>query len=223
MGRPDKPVNRTVPARAALAVFLRARKDNAHMTYQEMAERVGHRPSAATFKRAAAGATVPAWATVHAFVKATVTEEELFNGENDLPRSCAWELWLRARRATRAEHYVHKAPDPELITNKTDLSGALRDLHAWAGAPSPREMEAAAGQHGELPHTTAHRIIKGKILPVSRRQTVAYLRACYLDRTEIRRWIDSFIRIGFIDNTGLFFWKTELHDSAERAQFQSAA
>jgi len=50
-------------------------------------------------------------------------------------------------------------------------------------------MEAAAGRHGELPYTTAYRIINGQSLPVSRQQTLAYLLACHLDPAEVRRWI----------------------------------
>jgi hypothetical protein len=222
-GRPEKPVDRTVPARTVLAVSLRTRRENARLTYSQMAEQVGGLPSAATFKRAAAGTSVPAWETVDAFVKATVTEEELFRGDIDVPLHRARDLWIRARRATRAGYYVHKAPDPDLITDRADLSRALRDLHAWSGAPSPRQMEAAAGRHGELPHTTAHRIIKGQILPVSRPQTIAYLRVCGLDRPEIRRWITAFLRIDFIDAEGLFFWMTALNESAEHTQLQSAA
>ncbi|MEV7374695.1 hypothetical protein AB0O51_27920 [Streptomyces sp. NPDC090301] len=37
MGRPERPVNRAVPARAKLADFLRSRKAKAGLTYEQMA------------------------------------------------------------------------------------------------------------------------------------------------------------------------------------------
>jgi len=200
-----------------LAVFLRARKANAGITYMEMAEGVERLPSAATFKRSASGASVPAWETVEFFVLMTMTKEEAFNGDVKVALHRAKELWVRARRATRAPRYVHMAPDPDLISDKADCSRALRDLHAWAGAPSPREMEAAAGRHGELPYTTAYRIINGQSLPVSRQQTLAYLLACHLDPAEVRRWITAFIRIEFLE-TSLFFWKTTWNNMVEGAE-----
>jgi len=50
-------------------------------------------------------------------------------------------------------------------SDKADCSRALRDLHAWAGAPSPREMEAAAGRHGELPTPLPTASSTGKSCP----------------------------------------------------------
>jgi hypothetical protein len=222
MGRPEKPVDRTVPLRAALADFLRARKANAGITYTKMSEQVKNLPSAATFKRSASGASVPAWETVKFFVLVTTTKEEAFNGDIKVALHRAKELWVRARRATRARRYVHRAPDPDLISDKADLSRALRDLHAWSGAPSPRKMEAAAGRHGELPYTTAYRIINGQSLPASRSQALAYLLACDMDSAEVRRWITAFIRIEFLE-TGLFFWKTTLNNMVASGEFSRSA
>lgn len=58
MGRPEKPVDRTVPARAKLADFLRDRKTAVSLTHQQMSDLMNGSPSKATFERAASGASV---------------------------------------------------------------------------------------------------------------------------------------------------------------------
>ncbi|KOV56462.1 hypothetical protein [Streptomyces sp. MMG1121] len=195
MGRPEKPVDRTVPACAKLADFLRGRRTVVGLTYQEMADRMHGMPSEATFKRAASGAVVPAWDTIKAFVETTITKDEEFNGDLGVALGMAQELWVRARRATRAPYYLHKAPDPSLIASRADLGRALRDQHAWCGAPSPREMETKAGL-GELPSSTVRRVLQGRILPVSTEQTIAFLLACGLPSTSLTRWRDGAVRAG---------------------------
>ncbi|MFE2718885.1 hypothetical protein ACFXKI_45015 [Streptomyces mirabilis] len=194
-GRPEKPVDRTVPARAKLADFLRSRKAKVvDLTYEEMAKLMGGTPSKATFERAASGASVPSWETVETFIKVTVTMEEEFAGGLAAALARGLELWIRARRATRAPYYVHKAPDPELISSVADFSQALRDQHVWAGYPTPGEMQRTSS-FGTLPSSTARRIIKGSILPVDAEQAVAFLKACYvLEPVDLAPWIAAAIR-----------------------------
>ncbi|MFF7242103.1 hypothetical protein [Streptomyces collinus] len=189
-GRPELPVNRLVPACAELAGFLRARRDTGGLTYRTMAYLVGGTPSAATFERAAAGSTVPAWETVETFVEVTATKKEHFTGELRRAVTRARQLWICARRATRAPYYVHAAPNPELIATKADFSLALRDQHVWGGYPSPGEMEKAAGI-GVLPSTTARRIIKGRALPVTPDQALAFLLACNAEVTSLQHWLEA--------------------------------
>ncbi|MEV5606487.1 hypothetical protein AB0L33_34160 [Streptomyces sp. NPDC052299] len=192
MGRPENEVDQTVPARAALAKFLRERRHAAGLTYRQMSKNRGGRPSAATLERAAAGTTVPAWDTIEHFITATLTENDLFGPEMLLAR--AHELWIRARRATRAPYYVHTAPDPTLIADTADLLRALRHQHVWAGYPSPGEMQATAGGWA-LPKSTTQRIIDGLTLPVDPPQALAFLRACYVqEETELERWLDAAVR-----------------------------
>lgn len=194
MGRPEKPVDRTVPARGKLADFLRARKTAAGRTYQQMSHIYGG-PSKATFERAASGASVPLWGTVEAFVVATITNDELDAGSISVSWDRIQELWIRARRATRAPYYVHKAPDPSLISSAADLSQALRHQHVWAGFPTPGEMERMSGP-GELPSSTTRRIIKGSTLPVDPTQTVAFLKACYvLTPADLEPWLAATVRV----------------------------
>ncbi|MCM8554259.1 hypothetical protein [Streptomyces sp. STCH 565 A] len=190
-GRPEKPVDRTVPARAKLADFLRDRKASAGLTYQQMSDRANGLPSKATFERAASGACVPSWNTVETFVGATMSPEELIGSV-----IAAWArgqaLWIDARRTTRAPYYVHKAPDPSLISSRADLSRSLRDQHVWAGYPSPGEMERMS-RPGELPSSTCRRIIAGSILPVDVTQAMAFLRACYV--VDLDLWLAATTRV----------------------------
>ncbi|WP_105974940.1 helix-turn-helix domain-containing protein [Streptomyces geranii] len=200
MGRPEKPVDRTVPARAKLAVFLRRRKADADLTYEQMAEKTNGLPSKATFERAASGVTVPSWDTVAAFVTVTTTAQVWLMSTSD-PMVRAKKLWVCARRATRAPYYVHKAPDPRLISIPADLSRALRHQHIWAGCPSPGEMERMSGP-GELPATTTRRIIAGDILPVDPKQAIAFLKACdVLTHADLKAWLAAAIRAFKHDST----------------------
>ncbi|MEU2119495.1 hypothetical protein ABZ567_28485 [Streptomyces sp. NPDC016459] len=196
MGRPEKPVNRAVPARAKLADFLRSRKTVAGLTYEQMARlpQTKGAPSAATLKRAASGDTVPSWETVEEFVLMTLTQDEEFGGGLTTGLHQGLELWIRARRATRAPYDVHKAPDSTLIYSRADLSRALRRQHIWAGYPTPGEMQRIAGSWS-LPTSTARRIIAGDTLPVDPHQTAAFLRACYvLELADLEPWLHAAVR-----------------------------
>ncbi|WP_411078294.1 hypothetical protein [Streptomyces sp. cmx-10-25] len=198
MGRPEKPVDRTIPACAKLAEFLRRRKAIAETTYQRMAEilrKSGHTVSKATLERAASGSTVPTWETVRVFIVLTATTDEILKMRFDDIMNHGKELWIRARRATRAPYYVHKAPDPALISSKADLSRDLRHQHIWAGCPTPGEMERTSGSWA-LPKSTTRRIIAGVTLPVDPQQAVAFLKACYVeDPVDLEGWLDAAARV----------------------------
>lgn len=192
MGRPENEVDQTVPARAELAEYLRELRRAAGLTYSQMSDAQGGRLSKATFERAASGSTVPAWDTVEQFITVTLIENDVFGPEGYLTRG--HELWVRARRATRAPYYVRKAPDPTLIADTSDLLRALRRQHVWAGYPTPGEMESMAGT-GMLPKTTTRRIIAGDTLPVDPQQALAFLRACCVqEETELERWLAAAVR-----------------------------
>lgn len=194
MGRPEKALDTTVPTRAKLAAFLRARKDTANLTHEQIAARTNGAASRATLCRATSGATVPPWHTVAIFVEATTTEMEEFFESTEVAMARALELWIRARRATRAPYYIHKAPDPTLIWDVADFSNTLRAQHVWAGYPTPGEMERMAGP-GELPGTTIRRILKGSTLPVDPQQTLAFLKACYvITPGEHHLWLAAALR-----------------------------
>jgi transcriptional regulator with XRE-family HTH domain len=194
MARPEAPVDRTVPARAELADFLRARRKSAGLTYREMARLTSGMPSKTTFERAASGAGDPLLQTVETYVELTMTKEEEFDGGIGAAVDQARNLWIKARRATRAPYYLHKAPDPTLVSSRADFSRALRDQHVWAGYPSPGEMERMSGP-GELPRSTTRRIIQGRSLPVTPNQASAFLKACYVDVINLELWLEAGVRI----------------------------
>ncbi|MFG2776032.1 hypothetical protein [Streptomyces sp. NPDC048350] len=75
MARPEAPVDRTVPACAELADFLRARRKSAGLTYREMSRLAHGMPSKTTFERAASGAWDPIWWTVQTYVELPMTKE----------------------------------------------------------------------------------------------------------------------------------------------------
>ncbi|MFF2430925.1 helix-turn-helix domain-containing protein [Streptomyces mirabilis] len=194
MGRPEKPVDRTVPERGKLADFLRERRSRAGLTYAQLSKLATGIRSKATLERAASGSSVPAWETVSLFINLTLTQEEMAASAVGPAFTRGLELWIRARRATRAPFYVHKAPDPDLISTKADLLRGLRRQHVWAGYPTPGEMERMSGA-GELPCSTTRRVIKGEILPVDPRQTIAFLKACYVVRpTDLEPWLAAATR-----------------------------
>jgi transcriptional regulator with XRE-family HTH domain len=194
MARPEEPVDRTVPARAELADFLRARRARAGLTYREMSRLTNGMPSKTTLERAASGAGDPALKTVETYVELTMTKEEEFDGGIGAATDQARNLWIKARRATRAPYYLHKAPDPTLIGCRADFSRALRDQHVWAGYPSPGEMERMSGP-GELPRSTTRRIIQGRTLPVTATQAIAFLKACYVDTANLEPWLAAGVRV----------------------------
>ncbi|MFF7852554.1 hypothetical protein ACFZDF_33945 [Streptomyces sp. NPDC007910] len=198
MGRPEKPVDRTIPACAKLADFLRHRKAAAEMTYQKMVSNLYASTgvfSKATLERAASGSTVPAWETVQAFIFVTVTVDEILKMRLGDSLDHGKELWIRARRATRAPYYIHKAPDPTLISSRADLSRALRHQHIWAGCPTPGEMERTSGSWA-LPKSTTRRIIAGDTLPVDPQQAIAFLKACYVeDPVDLEGWLSAAARV----------------------------
>ncbi|WP_330321653.1 helix-turn-helix domain-containing protein (plasmid) [Streptomyces clavifer] len=190
MGRRENDVDQTVPARAVLAQYLRERRRAAGLTYSQMSEAVGGRISKATFERAASGSTVPSWDTVEWFIVVTSVKKGLLAINANFHSR---ELWVRARRATRAPYYVHQAPDPALVSCTAGFLRALRHQHVWAGYPTPGEMELTAGP-GVLPKTTTRRIIAGDVLPVDPEQAVAFLRACYVESAALEQWLAAAVR-----------------------------
>lgn len=177
MGRPELAVDQTVPELAEVAEFLRAQRRAAGMTYRQLARKT--RVSEATLKRAASGKVLPRHVAMVEYLTAC--------SASPWQRETADELWRTAKRALDAPQGA--APRPDFIRDPADLSGALRDLHRWAGSPSLRTMERRAGGFGELPHSTAHRIIRGKTVPHTEQQMVAFLRACEVPTANHVAWL----------------------------------
>ncbi|MFE9484290.1 helix-turn-helix domain-containing protein [Streptomyces spororaveus] len=183
MGRPELPVDHTVPARGVLAEALRALRTGAALTYDELAVRTGLSP--ATLKRAASGRTVPSWATAKEFASAC-----------GAPPVGLRPVWLKARIAERGcLKQLRRPRAPELATTFGDLGEAMEYFYEAAGAPSLRELQEQAGGRHLLPVSSAARIVNREALPASRQQCLAFLTACGLGARTAERWAQAFDRI----------------------------
>ncbi|MEV7541224.1 helix-turn-helix domain-containing protein [Streptomyces sp. NPDC089915] len=182
MGRRELPVDRAVPAFAALATALRELRAGAGLTYDELAVKTGLSPTA--LKRALAGRTLPSRESVTAISEAC--------GGSD----AVLKLWRQARIAGRGRlPQLRRPAAPELATTRGDLSEALQFFYERAGAPSLRRLQALAGGAHLLPVSSAARIINRQALPASRQQCVAFLTACEVGPGLLRLWADAFTRI----------------------------
>jgi transcriptional regulator with XRE-family HTH domain len=190
MGRPEKPVDHTVPALGALAEHLRAMRRDAGLTYRQLAERTNY--SSAQLKRAASGVSLPAYKLMLSYARGCSLDRT-----GEWARMQATSLYEEANRAVRRKHIEARAstvrPKPEYARDPADLSGAMRDAWARAGRLPSRQMEARSA--GQLPHSTAHAICKGRCIPRDLRQFVAFLHACEIRGTALGPWFRAWFKI----------------------------
>ncbi|MFF7603300.1 helix-turn-helix domain-containing protein [Streptomyces mirabilis] len=172
MARPQTPLDFSLYEQAQLAKYLRELRDRTGLGFADLAARA--ESSSATLKRAALGRHVPRRAVVEDYVQACTTP----GLERDISTDRAVRLWKRARYAQERPGRAYTEARPEYVSDWRDFSGALRDLHAYAGFPSAAEMEKRASDWGALPHSTAHRIIRACSVPTTRRQLDGFLKAC---------------------------------------------
>ncbi|MEV7511765.1 helix-turn-helix transcriptional regulator [Streptomyces sp. NPDC091201] len=183
MGRPELPVDHTVPARGVLAEALRKLRTTSGLTYDELAARTGLSPT--TLKRAASGRILPPWETVKEFTSAC-----------GIPPAGLRPVWLKARIAERGRLKQLRRPRaPELATTFGDLGEAMEYFYEAAGAPSLRQLQEQAGGRHLLPVSSAARIVNREALPASRQQCLAFLTACGLGARTAERWAQAFDRI----------------------------
>lgn len=185
MGRNEKPVDQSRPARGRLAVHLRGWRDAAGLTYETLARRTGLSP--ATLKRAASGAAVPRRTTVEAYVEGC-------GGGQEAVRS-ADELWRQARVEERGRLAQLRAPRPELISDEGDLSRALEVVWEQAGAPSLREIKDRSGNPLALPVSSAARIVNRDAIPADEQQLQAFLKGCGIPPERHTPWLSAFTKI----------------------------
>ncbi|MFE5489021.1 helix-turn-helix domain-containing protein [Streptomyces virginiae] len=208
MGRPEKPVGQTIPELARLATFLRDERAKVNRSYAALADVV--EVSAATLKRAAAGTSLPTWHTVRQYMDAChvlskpVHVEVAVTGLNspDFRNAVhqAHTLWIGAQKGVQDAENAHPCPMPtcRFVYDEADLSARLRELHAWARSPSAHVMEERAGDFGVLPHSTAHRIIKGQTIPRRVDQLQGFLRACGLAESKWEAWVTAWWQVNNI-------------------------
>ncbi len=219
MGRPEKPVDHTMPALTALAEHLRSLRSAAGLTYQELADVTNYSP--AQLKRAASGATLPTFSVVRAYA---VGCTQTANDGAERASALSYALTLH-REASNVIHSARSAarrstivPKPEYVRDKADLSGALRDAWARAGRPSMRSMEARA--EGQLPRSSAHAICAGRSVPRDFRQFVAFLDVCEVSGTALGPWFRAWFKLfGRPKEKAVADALRFLHDCDERRVF----
>ncbi|MER8062763.1 MULTISPECIES: helix-turn-helix transcriptional regulator [unclassified Streptomyces] len=185
MGRRENPVDFTVRRRGDLAALLRRHRATAGLTYQQLAVLTGL--SAATLKRAASGRTLPSESTVEAVITAC-------SGNGD-DHAEARQLWRRARiDERRGQRPRQRAPHPELIASRAELSLGLVRLHDLAGSPSLRTMRQRAGAQW-LAISSASRILRRQTLPATEGQMEGFLRACLVPERSRASWLEAWSRV----------------------------
>ncbi|MFC8722472.1 hypothetical protein [Kitasatospora sp. NPDC057198] len=178
MGRRAKPVAAGAsPHLRALAVELREMKARSGLTYaglakraQELAERPGKPPGAATLRGAATGTHLPRLETVRAFARAAADRNSPHAQLGAVERVEA--LWA----AVSIERAAALATEPARPRRSTaGLALGLVQLQARAGRPSLRRLEELSDAAGHrVPRSTLHLILGGRVLP-TRDQLVALL------------------------------------------------
>ncbi|MEU8436072.1 helix-turn-helix domain-containing protein [Streptomyces sp. NPDC029216] len=182
MGRNERPVDRTDPDRAALAMLLRGARGRAALTYAALAHRTGI--SSATLKRAASGRWVPAPATVAGFLTACgATQEEVATAEA---------LHQRAGRKPRGAP-AREVIEPGRLSTQGELNSALVSLHRSAGSPPYRQMQRKSGGIWLAP-SSIWGILRRQRLPVSSGQMAAFLRGCDVAEAHQEPWLDAWSR-----------------------------
>nr|WP_323136682.1 BTAD domain-containing putative transcriptional regulator [Streptomyces viridodiastaticus] len=177
MGRKEKPIAASNRALVKLACWLRDQRSASGCSYAELADRAGCH--ATTLQRAASGRSVPSARIVRAYAAACGASENK-----------AMELWRQARRRKARSASV----DSPLDIDGIDMFRAgLRELYETAGRPSMRDMERAGGP-GQLPHSTAHRIVLGQTVPRDVHQLTGFLKACSVAEDEHSLWVDAWRR-----------------------------
>ncbi|MFF9011003.1 helix-turn-helix domain-containing protein [Streptomyces goshikiensis] len=192
MGRLEAPVDRTVPERAELAELLRAARPRSGsgkpLTYEALARRTAW--SSASLKRAASGKTLPHWDLVAAFLAACQSSSVL--------RKEAHGLHVKAQHAVALHAKVARSttavPRPRFVSDEADLSRALRDAYGYAGRPPTRTMSRRAGKW-VLPHSSAHRIITARALPVDVGQYIGFLEACEVTSKDLPDWFAAWHKV----------------------------
>ncbi|MFV8133187.1 helix-turn-helix domain-containing protein [Streptomyces syringium] len=182
MGRPEKPIRALNLQLLMLAQYLRKTRNEAGLTYAELAARTRHTCSATTLQRAASGERIPRLEVVEAYVLAC-----------GLPSAeRARRLWRHARSYEHGANYTN-APRPRLVESAADLRAALRATYYKAGAMPLREMERRAGL-GRLPRTTVRRMLDGTTM-LDQEQLRSFLTVCDIPERDHQDWSDAWTRV----------------------------
>ncbi|MFG2386945.1 helix-turn-helix domain-containing protein [Streptomyces avermitilis] len=179
MGRRENPIGQCGRSLHALAAWLRAGREAAGLSYEQLAARTEF--SADTLARAASGRSVPRnLQVVLAYAQAC-----------GLPVREAEKYWKLARRdEARALSVLsgrRGGVHISVVKDFADLHSAIIELYQNAGRPPLRNLDARIGGLGRLPHSTAGRVLKGKSTP-SRLFVLAFAEAFGVRRSDLPEW-----------------------------------
>ncbi|MFG2895230.1 helix-turn-helix transcriptional regulator [Streptomyces sp. NPDC048248] len=183
MGRREKPLGDCDKPVRQLALWLRAVRQRAGLTYTQLAERTDYHPT--TLQRAADGTRVPAAHVVGAYARAC----------NASPDEAE-----RLRRAASAPRIKDAPAEPgglRIAASNDSLRQAMIRLREQAGQPSLRELERRAGP-GRLPRSTLHDILQGRTAP-THDQLAAFLYACGVPARNLPVWTKAWKRAQIVD------------------------
>lgn len=177
MGRRENPIGECSKTLNALASWLRARRESAGLSYEQLAARSKY--SAATLTRAASGRSVPKSLEV-------VQEFATACGVTDLRE--VEKLWKHARRDEgRARDALAGYSSPaniSLVRSFADLHSAMLDIYRKQGSPTLRALE---GGHGHLPRSTVSRVLQMRTVP-NRALLLAFAEACGVHANDLGEW-----------------------------------
>uniref|UniRef100_UPI00389A6E0C helix-turn-helix domain-containing protein n=1 Tax=Streptomyces scopuliridis TaxID=452529 RepID=UPI00389A6E0C len=179
MGRRENPITQCSKSLLALVTWMRAARNDAGLTYEQLATRTGY--SGDALARAASGRSVPQnLSVVLAYAQAcgrSVKEAE--------------RLWKHARRdEARAQGVLsgHRGgAHISVAKDFADLHSAILDLYQDEGSPPLRSLDPRIGGVGRLPRSTAGRVLKGRSMP-SRDFVLAFAEACGVRKSDLAEW-----------------------------------
>ncbi|WP_432128058.1 helix-turn-helix domain-containing protein [Streptomyces sp. bgisy082] len=183
MGRPEVPVDFTIPARGELASYLRSLRYKSGLTYTQLSQLTEY--SSSHLKRLASGTYLGTWPAVYTYAMCCDNELDLFE---DQLRA----LYLRARKAIRASKRSSVVPKPQYVRTLAGLGEAMYAAWERAGRPSRRVIQSRCFN---VPRSTAHFIIVNRAVPTDLPQYIDFLNACEVSTKDLEPWLRAWFKV----------------------------
>ncbi|MEV7780850.1 helix-turn-helix transcriptional regulator [Kitasatospora sp. NPDC088351] len=188
MGRRENPITATEPALGRLAAWLREQRDEAKLTYRQLADRTNYHST--TLQRATNGRSLPSWEVVEA-----------------IARECGADLKTARKKWTHANYWAHvprssgtrrrrvpKRLNPEHADSFADLRRAMHEMRRKADWPSLEELDRRARKlGGRLPSSTLALVLKGEA-PLHKTVFTTYMEVCGVKENRRVLWAAAWER-----------------------------